>query len=186
VYRFEKPNEWTDVGRLGEELEVMGMLVHNGRLIAGTLPLAEIYSFDGVDQWTRSARLDHTPDVQYRRAWTMAEYDGKVFCSTLPSGRIYSYEAGRNVQNGTTFPGGWQHVAAMRTKGRLALFLNGELLASRELPAGEEYNLTTDRPLRIGFGENNYFRGSLADVRLYERSLTAAELKALATRDVAR
>ena len=33
--RFEDVNRWTDVGRLGEELEVMGMLAHNGRLIAG-------------------------------------------------------------------------------------------------------------------------------------------------------
>ena len=47
VYRFEDVGRWTDVGRLGEELEVMGMLVHNGRLIAGTLPLAEVYEYDG-------------------------------------------------------------------------------------------------------------------------------------------
>jgi hypothetical protein len=43
VYRFEDVNRWTDAGRLGEELEVMGMLVHKGHLIAGTLPLAEVY-----------------------------------------------------------------------------------------------------------------------------------------------
>ena len=110
----------------------------------------------------------------------MAEHGGRVFCSTLPSGRIYTYEAGRNVQSGTTFPTGWQHVAAIRTQGRLALFLNGKELAFRELPAGEAYNLTTDRPLRIGFGENNYFLGSLAEVRLYQRSLSAEELHALA------
>ena len=68
VYRFEKPHQWTDVGRLGEELEVMGMLVHNGRLVAGTLPLAEVYEFDNKSSWNKLTRLDHTPDVRYRRA----------------------------------------------------------------------------------------------------------------------
>src|SRR5690606_33104255 len=88
VYRFEGNNDWTDVGRLGDELEVMGMLVHNGRLIAGTLPLAEVYSYEGDTIWRKLTRLDHTPDVTYRRAWTMAEHNGKVYCSTLPSGKI--------------------------------------------------------------------------------------------------
>ena len=50
----------------------MGMLVHNGRLVAGTLPWAEVYSYEGDQVWKRLARLDHTPDVKYRRAWTMA------------------------------------------------------------------------------------------------------------------
>ncbi|MBC8117548.1 MAG: PQQ-like beta-propeller repeat protein, partial [Candidatus Saccharimonas sp.] len=78
VYRFEEANNWTDVGRLGEELEVMGMLVHNGRLMAGTLPLAEVYQFDGGNRWRRLTQLDTTPDVKYRRAWTMAEYQGQL------------------------------------------------------------------------------------------------------------
>ena len=32
-----------DAGRLGAELEVMGMAVYNGKLYAGTLPLAQVY-----------------------------------------------------------------------------------------------------------------------------------------------
>ena len=64
----------------------------------------------------------------------MAEFGGHVFCSTLPSGKIYFYEVGQNAQFGMSFPTGWQHVAAMRTKERLSLYLNGELVASRERP----------------------------------------------------
>src|SRR5690606_1463795 len=97
VFRFDGVNQWEDVGRLGEELEVMGMVVHNGQLLAGTLPLAEVYIYEGDTTWRRMDQLDRTPDVTYRRAWTMAEHDGKVFCSTLPSGNIYSYEAGKSV-----------------------------------------------------------------------------------------
>ena len=32
---------------------MMGMLVHNGRLIAGTLPLAEVYEYDGESAWAK-------------------------------------------------------------------------------------------------------------------------------------
>lgn len=47
VFRFDGMHRWSDIGRLGEELEVMGMVVHNGRFIAGTLPLAEVHSYEG-------------------------------------------------------------------------------------------------------------------------------------------
>src|SRR5205807_7672636 len=96
VYRFEDIGRWIDVGRIGEEKEVMGMLVHNGRLLAGTLPLADVYQYEGEDRWKKLTRLDQTPDVKYRRAWTAAEYQGRVFFSTLPSGRVFAFEAGKN------------------------------------------------------------------------------------------
>ena len=37
----------------------------------------------------------HTPDVNYRRVWSMAVYQGRLFAGTLPSGRVYSLEAGK-------------------------------------------------------------------------------------------
>ena len=41
-------------------------------------------------------------------------------------------------------------------------------------------------PLRIGLGAYDYFRGSLSDLRLYGRALTAAEVAALAARVASR
>ena len=79
VDRYLADNQWEDTGRLGKELKVMGMMVHNGQLFAGTLPLAELNRFDGLDGlglWRQVGRVDLTPDVKYRRAWTMAEYAG--------------------------------------------------------------------------------------------------------------
>ncbi|REK12361.1 MAG: LamG domain-containing protein, partial [Planctomycetota bacterium] len=179
VYHFEDLDRWTDVGRLGEELEVMGMLVHNGRLLAGTLPLAEVYAYQGESQWQRLTQLDHTPEVRYRRAWTMAEHDGRVFCSTLPSGRIYSTQAGTSAMAAGAFPAGWHHVAAVRSDA-LRLYVDGHLVAeSAQLEPGP-YNLTSEAPLRIGAGANDHFLGRLSDVRLYGRALSAAEIAALA------
>jgi hypothetical protein len=180
VYRFEEVNRWKDVGRLGEESEVMGMLVHNGRLLAGTLPLADVYEYAGESQWKKLTRLDHTPDVKYRRAWTMAEFDGRVFCSTLPSGHIYSYQAGASVMSGNALPAGWRHVAAVKRGDRLQLYVGGKQIARSAPLDATQFELNVDKPLQIGFGQNDYFLGRVRDVRIYDRALDTAELEALA------
>ena len=180
VYRFEDLERWTDAGRLGGEKEVMGMLVHNGRFLAGSLPLAEVYSYEGGTDWKLTGRLDHTPDVTYRRAWTMAEHDGQAFCSTLPSGKVFSYAAGRQVQWGRALPGGWQHLAAVKSADRLSLYVNGEEVAAMTIPATDAYDLTSDAPLRIGSGTTGPFNASLRDVRLYHRALDPDTIRTLA------
>lgn len=185
VYRFEDIGNWTDIGRLGEELEVMGMLVHNGRLIAGTLPLAEVYEYRGNSTWNRLARLDHTPDVKYRRAWTMAEHDGRLYCSTLPSGKVFAFEAGGNAMWGHSFPSGWHHVAAVKTGERLSLYVDGERIAQSRQFDASAFQLDSEAPLRIGFGANDCFQGRLSDLRLHGRALPPAEIRSMARRAVA-
>ncbi|MEX2512160.1 MAG: LamG domain-containing protein [Cyclobacteriaceae bacterium] len=179
VYRFDGIDQWTDVGRLGNELEVMGMVVHNGRLMAGTLPLAEVYAYEGDTVWKKLARLDHTPDVTYRRAWTMAENDGKLYCSTLPSGKIYGFELGQNVLSPAPLKSGWHHIAAVRSASQLHLYIDGIKMAQSESSEGSAFNLNPKVPLRIGFGANTYFKGKMADLRIYQRSLATKEIKYL-------
>ena len=182
VYRFDGINQWTDVGRLGEELEVMGMLVHNGRLIAGTLPLAEVYSYEGDTTWLKIDQLDRTPDVKYRRAWTMAEHDGKLFCSTLPSGKIYGFEAGKSVMSPNEVPSGWQHVTAIKTADRLKLYINGKLVNETKISASTKFNLNSESPIKIGFGPSDYFNGRMKELRLYNRALNDQEIKELSVK----
>ena len=182
VYRFEDVDRWTDVGRLGEELEVMGMLVHNGRLVAGTLPLAEVYSYEGDTTWQRLVQLDKTPEVRYRRAWTMAEFAGRLYCSTLPSGHVFSYEAGQSAMWDRAFPPGWHHVAAVKRGDRLQLFVDGKGVSESGPFDPQAYDLASDAPLRIGFGQNDYFHGRLSDVRCYDRALSREEIARLASR----
>lgn len=181
VFRFDGINKWTDVGRLGNELEVMAMMTYNGRMLGGTLPLAEVYAYEGDTLWTRMDQLDRTPDVKYRRAWTMSEHDGRVFCSTLPSGKIFSYESGKSVSAPESLPAGWQHVAAVKTETALRLYVNGALAAERPVPASMKFDLSTDTPLRIGFGPNDYFNGKLREVRFYNRALTGKEIQGLSS-----
>ncbi|MCE9533405.1 MAG: PQQ-binding-like beta-propeller repeat protein [Planctomycetes bacterium] len=181
VYRFGDLNRWTDVGRLGEELEVMGMLVHNGRLMAGTLPLAEVYSYEGSDVWKRMTRLDHTPNVTYRRAWTMAEHDGQVFCSTLPSGNIFAYSAGQQASWGHTLSAGWHHVAAVKSASRLQLYVDGALVGQSPIFEANNYELSTTAPLRLGTGTNGPLNGQLNNLRVWRRTLSPAEVRTLAS-----
>jgi hypothetical protein len=181
VFRYDGDNQWADCGRLGEELEVMGMLVHNGGLFAGSLPLAEVFRFrtDADPRWDSLGRLDLTPDVTYRRAWTMAEYQGRLFVGTLPSGRVHSIAAGANVTHDHALPSGWQHIVAQRAGRELKLFLNGKLVATSAAFHPDDYDLSTSESLRIGLGATDYLNGRLRDVRLFDRAISEDAIKSL-------
>jgi len=163
VFRLEPENRWTDTGRLGEELEVMGMLVHNGALYAGTLPLAQVYRRDG-DRWTFLKRLDETPDVKYRRVWTMATYRGRLFCTTLPSGKIWSMAAGACVTDDHALPPGWRYVVAQRHGPRLRLFVDQKLVVESAPFATDLVPSTRGLKLTVGNGPRGPFQGRLRDV----------------------
>ncbi|MDA0835910.1 MAG: LamG domain-containing protein [Planctomycetota bacterium] len=177
VYRYEGPQEWTHFGRLGEEKEVMGMAVYNGQLYAGTLPLAHVFRYEGDNRWVSTGAVDTTPDVTYRRAWSMAVFDGKLFCGTLPSGHVLSLEAGRSATYDRALSAGWHHLAAVRTENRLKLFIDGELVSESSEFDPDQYDLTTDQPLKIGFGQHDYFNGRMKDLRIYNRALSKDELR---------
>lgn len=179
VYRYDGDHDWVDCGRLGREMEVMGMAVYNGKLYAGTLPLAEVYRYESGNAWTRTGRLDHTPGVRYRRAWSMAVYRGRLYCGTLPSGRVYSFESGRSVTHDRELQPGWHHVAAARSGKFLHLYVDGSLAATSAAFEPAAYDISNNRPLRIGFGDHDYFNGTIRDVRLYDRALGAPELRRL-------
>jgi len=176
---FERDGtEWADKGRLGEEKEVMGMLVHNGSLYAGTLPLAQVYRHDGDRAWKLIQRLDTTPDVEYRRVWTMAQHDGRLFATTIPSGRVWSMRTGACVTWDRPFPPGWHHVAAQRAGGALRLLVDGELVAESHAVAADSLDVDCAAPWTIGGGSGDFFHGGLADVQVHRRALSQAEISA--------
>ena len=177
VYRHEGPQKWIHTGRLGAEREVMGMAVYNGKLYAGTLPLAEVYRYDGLDNWISTGRLDMTPDVRYRRAWVTAVFNGKLFCGTLPSGHVMSLEAGKSVTYDQALTPGWHHLVAVRAKARLRLYIDGKRVAESTEFDPADYDLNTNRPLKIGFGQHDYFNGRMKDLRIYRRALSPKDVE---------
>lgn len=180
VFRYDGGTRWIDCGRLGQELEVMGMLVHNGQLYAGSLPLAEVYRYGGDESWNRLVQLDTTPDVKYRRAWTMAQYQGRLFCGTLPSGKVWSFAAGACTTYDRELPPGWHHVAAVRSGKRLKLYVDGKAVSQSAEFDPAKYDLSAELPLTIGAGSGDLFRGRMRDVRIHRGALTADEVSRLA------
>lgn len=178
VFRYEGPQEWINTGRLGEEREVMGMAVYNGKLYAGTLPLADVYRYDGQDKWVSTGQLDTTPNVRYRRAWVTAVYDGKLFCGVLPSGHVLSLEAGKCVTYDRALPAGWHHLAAVKSGDQLKLYIDGKHAAASTKFDSTKFDLDSGKPLKIGFGQHDYFNGKMKDVRIYSRALSSREVAA--------
>jgi hypothetical protein len=162
------------------ELETMPLVVYNGKMYGGTLPLAEVYRYDEGTQWTRVGRVDHTPDVKYRRAWSMAVYQGRLFVGALPSGRVLSIEAGRNATHDHELSAGWHHVAAVRGTDRLTLYVDGQHVSESASLKPGEYNLNSEKPLEIGFGAQDYFHGGLSDLKIYRGALSALQIEQLA------
>ena len=182
VFRYDGDRSWISCGRLGKEKEVMGMAVYNGKLYAGTLPQAEVYRYEGRTRWLSTGKLDKTPDVRYRRAWSMAVFQGKLFCGTLPSGHVFSIEAGKSVTFDSALPAGWVHLAAVRAADRLRLYVNGKLTATSSTFNAADFDISNDKPLKIGFGAHDYFNGKLTDLRIYRRALTDCDVASLAAR----
>lgn len=181
VFRHAGGQGWALAGQwVGYEKEVMGMNVYNGKLYCGTLPSADIYRFDAPDAWSRVGQLDRTPDAILRRAWSLCVHDGRLYSGTLPSGHVFSFEAGKMATHDRVLPAGWRHVAAVKDGDFLRVYLDGApVAASAEFRPGD-YSLSNGEPLRIGWGPTDYFRGSMRDVRIYRRALSAPEASGLA------
>jgi hypothetical protein len=111
----------------------------------------------------------------------MAQFDGRLFCSTLPSGHIHALEAGPCATYDRELPDGWQHVAAMKRGNVLELYVNGQRVAESRPFDPAKFNLESAAPLQIGAGPGDNFRGKLRDVRVYHRALSEAEIMELAS-----
>jgi hypothetical protein len=168
VYSLDAQDNWLDQGRMGEELEVMGLLVHNGVFYGGTLPKAEVYRYDGDARWTLLRQLDETPDVKYRRVWGMATYQGRLFVTTLPSGKVWSMSSGAMVTDDRELGSGWHDIVAERSNGKLRLLVDGKLAAEAE---AADLNLATENvSLKVGEGPRGRFPGEMKNVWFKRKS----------------
>lgn len=185
IFRYAGGNDWVSCGGWDNEKESMGMAVYNGKLYAGSLPLGKVYRYEGGTEWTDMGSVDKTPYEQlnpphrYRRAWSMAVYNGKLFCGVLPSGRVKSFEAGKSVTLDDELAPGWRHLTAVRDGNVLKLYIDGQHAAESSEFHPADYDISNGVPLQIGFGQHDYFNGKMTEVRLYNRALSEAEAAVL-------
>ena len=121
----------------------------------------------------------------------MAVFQGRLFHGTstcegrydpnnpAEAGRVYAMEAGKNVSYDDDLGTGWKHVAAIRERGRLRLYVNGELKATSAAFDNSDYDIANRFPLLIGKGAQNYFSGLLDDIRIYGGALTSGQVAEL-------
>ena len=209
VLRYEGGQDWTITGRVGipeglaEINEINSLTVHNGKLYAGVLPKAQLWRYETDGQWTLignlAGRADFIPDnvgdhvYTWMRVTCLATHDGRLFAGTgtchgeaahldleKTCGRVWAWQAGHMVSHEHDLGGDWVHLAAVRAKRQLRLYVNGELAEQSALPSANVLDLTVPRNLLIGAGPQGSFDGALADVRLYAGALDAGEIRELA------
>ena len=94
-------------------------------------------------------------------------------------GRVFSYEAGKSVTFDDDIGTEWTHIAAVRSKDRLQLYVNGELVSETSDLNANEFNLTNQLPFKIGAGEHHYFKGAIDDLRFYNTALNKEDIQAV-------
>lgn len=204
VLRFDGVNNWMARGDLGISTtgqrinEINDLLVFNGKLFAGVIPRGEVWRYERDADWTTVKQLMHVPGFSpesvpsWSRVPAMALFRGRLFAGTgscqartanadfsTEVGRVFSYEAGKCVSYDDDIGVGWAHIAAVRSKGLLKLYVDGNLVASSSPFDSEKFSLANRMPLLIGFGAENYFSGRMRDLRLYGGALSASEVKSL-------
>jgi chitodextrinase len=157
-------------------------------------------SFDGVNDWVTvadSASLDLTTGMTLE-AWvyptaaaTWRTVATKETAGNLEYGLFGNSDTGRpagimtigasatqQITRGTAglASAAWTHLATTYDGTRLRLFANGSQVSSR---AASGAIGTSSNPLRIGGNSiwSEWFSGKIDDLRIYNRALSAAELK---------
>jgi hypothetical protein len=74
---------------------------------------------------------------------------------------------------------GWNHLAAVRKGSELRLYVNGNMISKSSPFNPQDYDLTVKKPLKIGFGEYDYFSGRIREVRFYNRAISEQEIATL-------
>ncbi|MFM7931808.1 MAG: LamG domain-containing protein, partial [Pirellula sp.] len=78
---------------------------------------------------------------------------------------------------------GWHHIAAVRSDKVLKLYIDGSLVGKSTEFDPELYDLSNQSELLIGFGAQNYYRGRIADVKIYRGELTPEQIREQATQN---
>jgi hypothetical protein len=95
-----------------------------------------------------------------------------------PSAHVY-VPTGEAISKGTAglMLNAWAHLAATYDGANLRLYVNGVQVASSAVTGAIA---TTSGPLRIGGNTiwSEWFKGTIDDVRVYNRALSAAEVQA--------
>lgn len=207
--RDAQPEKWSDIGRLGDAIEINALTVFNGKLYGGTIPRAEVFRYEQGLAWTPIHQffappgwrpvlvrdMETPPDGDRRmREWTrvtsLTEHDGQLFASigsctsaavdAPPDvrGTVHAMTAGTTVTTPRSLEAGWHHLAAVRSGGRLTLFIDGAEAASRTGTVTS--SLESAAPLELGRGAHGTFPGGVRGFQAWPHEIEARRIEQLA------
>jgi hypothetical protein len=178
VFRYSG-GDWIDCGA-PDGLNVESFLPSGGVLYVSTH--GNIYRYEGDTRWTCIGKAPHG----ITQIHCMAEMDGQLCAATGSCfsraehqdaedtlGRVHGFRTGQVCSHEHDIGSGWTHIAAVRQDKETRLYINGSLAAVSHAPPRTTFDLTNTSPLFIGYGTQTYFKGVIADVRMYAGALTA-------------
>jgi hypothetical protein len=74
-------------------------------------------------------------------------------------------------------PEGWSERDLKKQFPSSRLSVDGKLVSESDVFKGDAFKLDSDGPLKIGFGQHDYFNGRMKDVRIYDRALSAKRIR---------
>jgi hypothetical protein len=203
VLKYEGESRWTEMGQTGiatdkfQIFEVQDLTVYNGKLYAGTLPNAQVYRYEGNTDWTllrrfvRNTNFSPSKPPTWNAVGCLTIFQGQLFMGTsmllgkydpaapAEAGRVYAMEAGKNVSLDDDLGDGWTHVIAVRERGHLKVYVNGDRRVTSPPFDNLDYEVSNRKSLMIGLGAQNYFSGILDDLRIYSGALSPDQAVAL-------
>lgn len=115
----------------------------------------------------------HTPEL-----WTAISGDGGTnVCKVWANDKVNNKFAWKTLGNMTIPSGEWSMVTLSQTAGTLSMYLNGNLVGTAAAP-----DIMNGENAAIDLGVNNWddlFTGQMDDVSVYNRSLTATQVRYL-------
>ena len=172
----------------------------SGALRSATGKFGRALTFDGINDWVTVADqndLDLTTGMTVE-AWVYPTTTNNAWRTVLakeqpgglaysmfsrtsspgrPCGIIFTSGTEQLVQGSASLPANaWSHLTSTYDGSALRLYVNGTLVATKPTIGSI---ITTSSPLRFGgSGLGEWFKGSLDDIRIYNRPLSTAEIQA--------
>ena len=143
-----------------------------GELVATTPPLATSGTLEGWFQWQAGAALLRDSTSMAGTGWILA-YDsgGRIACRAGGTALVSTTPVNQ-VRDGR-----WHHFALTRDRDEVRLYLDGRRLT---LPADPPGTATAAAPWRVmhnGSTVGQYSRGLADEIAIYDRPLTAADIR---------
>lgn len=209
ILRYDGDNNWASCGWVGtaetveqngnraHNNEINDLTVYNGKMYAGAIPKGEVWRYDGGEKTTLIKRLVNNPaySISEHDSWcrvtSMAIFKGELFTGTstatgaakadlsFDAGKVFRWEAGKAVTYDDDLGLNWRFVTAVREKGKLKLYIDGKLVHSSTPIKEPDMNVSNDKPLLIGFGSLNYFKGLMKDLRIYWGAVDENQIRQL-------